>query len=354
MITLDVSLPRSHFTLEASLQLPTQGVTALFGRSGSGKTTLLRLIAGLEYQLGSHLLFRGEAWQNHKTFVPTHKRSLGYVFQEASLFPHLRIRKNLEYGYRRIPAGERQIHPAQVIELLGIEALLDRYPDQLSGGQRQRVAIGRALLTSPKLLLMDEPMASLDTTSKAEILPFLERLKEQLALPIIYVSHSIEEVTRLADHLVLLEQGQVIAQGDLQSLLTDPDLPFLQTDTASTVLHARVAQAHSDDHLSRLDIDGQPLFISRCGLHDGQSTRVRILARDVVLALSPPSDISLLNCLETRIIDLQPDTAASQLLVRLGIGSQTMLARVSRRSATRLGLQQDRRVYALVKGVAMH
>ena len=311
------------------------------------------MIAGLEFQLGSHLLFRGEVWQNHNTFVPTHKRSLGYVFQEASLFPHLRIRKNLEYGYHRIPASERQIHPAQVTELLGIEALLERYPDQLSGGQRQRVAIGRALLTSPKLLLMDEPMASLDATSKSEILPFLERLKEQLALPIIYVSHSIEEVTRLADHLVLLEQGQVIAQGNLQSLLTDPTLPFLQTETASTVLHARVEQAHSDDHLSRLDIGGQLLFISRCGLQDGQATRVRILARDVVLALSPPSDISLLNCLDTRVMDLQPDSTPSQLLVRLGIGPQTMLARVSRRSAMRLGLRENQRVYALVKGVAM-
>lgn len=354
MITLDVSLPRSHFTLEARLQLPTQGVTALFGRSGSGKTTLLRLIAGLEFQLGSHLLFRAEVWQNHKIFVPTHRRSLGYVFQEASLFPHLRVRNNLEYGYRRIPVGERQIHPDQVIDLLGIEALLERYPDELSGGQRQRVAIGRALLTSPKLLLMDEPMASLDATSKAEILPFLERLKEQLALPIIYVSHSIEEVTRLADHLVLLEQGQVIAQGDLQSLLTDPELPFLQTDTASTVLHARVKQAHSDDQLSQLDIAGQPLFISRCGLRDGQATRVRVLARDVVLALSPPSEISLVNCLETRVIDLQPDSAPSQLLVRLSLGEQTMLARISRRSARHLGLRENQRVYALVKGVAMN
>ncbi len=227
MITLNFSLPRNHFTLEANLQLPTQGVTALFGRSGSGKTSLLRLLAGLEFQSGSRLLFRDEVWQNHNNFVPTHQRSLGYVFQEASLFPHLRIRNNLEYGYHRTPVRERQIHPPRVIELMGIEALLKYYPDQLSGGQRQRVAIGRALLTSPKLLLMDEPMASLDSTSKAEILPFLERLKDQLALPIIYVSHSIEEVARLADHLVLLEQGQVIAQGDIQSLLTDPTLPFL-------------------------------------------------------------------------------------------------------------------------------
>jgi molybdate transport system ATP-binding protein len=353
MITLDFSLPRNHFTLEANLQLPTQGVTALFGRSGSGKTSLLRLLAGLEFQSGGKLLFRDEVWQSHNTFVPTYKRSLGYVFQEASLFPHLRVRKNLEYGYHRTPVKERQIHPSQVIELMGIEALLEHYPDQLSGGQRQRVAIGRALLTSPKLLLMDEPMASLDSTSKAEILPFLERLKDQLALPIVYVSHSIEEVARLADHLVLLEQGQVIAQGDIQSLLTDPTLPFLQAETASTVLKARVDQAHSDDHLSRLEIEGQSLFISRCGLQDGQATRVRILARDVVLALSPPTSISLLNCLETRLIDLQPDSNPSQLLVRLGLGPQTMLARVSRRSATRLGLRENQRVYALIKGVAM-
>lgn len=359
MITLDFKLPRDTFVLDVALQLPSAGVTALFGRSGSGKTTLLRLLAGLEVQLGGRLSFRGEVWQSPRTLVPTHKRSLGYVFQEASLFPHLRVQKNLEYGYRRIPKSERQLQPQQVIELLGIEELLDRYPDQLSGGQRQRVAIGRALLTSPKLLLMDEPMASLDATSKTEILPFLERLKEELALPIIYVSHSIEEVTRLADHLVLLDQGQVVAQGELQALLTDPALPFMQTETASTVLKAQVLHSDAGDGLTELQLEQQSLLISRCGLKAGQATRVRILARDVVLALAPPTDISLLNCLQTRVLDIQSEAGLklshnpSQVLVRLQLGQQILLARVSKRSVERLQLQPGRVVYALIKGVAL-
>ncbi|MDR9467921.1 molybdenum ABC transporter ATP-binding protein [Marinospirillum sp.] len=353
MMLADFKLPRDSFELDVHLQLPTQGITALFGRSGSGKTTLLRLLAGLEVQPGSRLSFRGQVWQNPRTLVPTHKRPLSYVFQEASLFPHMRVRKNLEYGYRRIPDSERQLQPQQVIELLGLEDFLERYPDQLSGGQRQRVAIGRALLTSPQLLLMDEPMASLDVESKAEILPFLERLRDELEVPIIYVSHAIEEVTRLADHLVLLEAGKVTAQGDLQQLLTDPALPFIQTDTASSVLQGRALQTDSGDGLSEVAVESQSLLISRSSLQPGQKTRVRILARDVVLALTPPPDISLLNCLHTQLLDIQPDPNPSQALVRLQLGEQRLLARVSRRSVERLQLQPGQSIYALIKGVAV-
>jgi molybdate transport system ATP-binding protein len=355
MIQVDFQLQRGDFALDVALRLPSSGVTALFGRSGSGKTTLLRCMAGLEYQRGGRMVFQGEVWQNSTRFRLVHQRPLGYVFQEASLFPHLKVINNLLYGYRRIAVKQQKLQPEQVIELLGISELLQRYPDQLSGGQRQRVAIGRALLTSPQLLLMDEPMASLDATSKAEILPFVERLRDELDIPIIYVSHFIEEVTRLADHLVLLDQGQIAAQGDLQSLLTDPVLPFSQTETASSVLKAKVVCADAGDGLSELQLEHQSMLISRCGLQTGQATRVRILARDVVLALTRPNDISLLNSLQTQVLDIQPDShfSASQVLVRLQLGQQTLLARISKRSAERLQLQPGLMVHALIKGIAV-
>lgn len=353
MLNLDFKIDRGEFSLAAKLQLPSQGVTALFGRSGSGKTTLLRCIAGLEKSAQGSLDFNGTNWQSDKYFLPVHQRPIGYVFQEASLFPHLKVLDNLYYGYKRIPEEQRKLQPKEVIDLLGIEELLQRYPDELSGGQRQRVAIGRALLTSPQLLLMDEPMASLDATSKAEILPFLEKLRDQLQLPIIYVSHAIEEVTRLADHLVLLEEGEVIAQGEIQSLLTDPNLPFIQTETASTVLKAVVKQVDTGDGLTELKLGEQQLFISKVNLSEGQETRVRVIARDVVLALTPPADTSLLNCLTTSLLDIQPDPNPSQVLVRLEVANQTLLARVPKRSVERLELKEQQMVYALIKGVAM-
>ncbi|WP_114418428.1 molybdenum ABC transporter ATP-binding protein [Marinospirillum perlucidum] len=353
MLDLDFQLQRGEFRLQARLQLPTRGVTALFGRSGSGKTTLLRCLAGLERIEDGYLKFNSQVWQQGRYFVPLHQRPLGYVFQEASLFPHLSVRKNLLYGYQRTAKSERKLHPEEVTRLLGLEALLDHWPAQLSGGQRQRVALGRSLLTSPRLLLMDEPLASLDTTSKAEILPFLERLKEELEIPIIYVSHALEEVTRLADHLVVLDQGRVLAQGPLQELLTHPELPFTQTQEASSVLEAQVREADAGEGMTALEVEGQTLLISRCGLNEGQKTRVRLLARDVVLALKPPEAISLLNCLETRIVDIQSDPNPSQLLVRLQMGQQTLLARVSRRSVQRLPLGPGMKTFALIKGVAV-
>ncbi|MDP2805984.1 MAG: molybdenum ABC transporter ATP-binding protein, partial [Gallionellaceae bacterium] len=204
-----------RFALDASFAAPAVGVTALFGPSGSGKTTLLRCIAGLERVAGT-LHVNGEIWQDEKTFLPIHKRPLGYVFQEASLFPHLSVRANLEYGYKRIAPDERKVHLEQVVEWLGLSHLIDRNnPTQLSGGERQRVAIARALLTSPRILLMDEPLSALDATSKQDILPYLERLHRELNIPVLYVSHALDEVTRLADHLVLLEKGRVIASGEL-------------------------------------------------------------------------------------------------------------------------------------------
>lgn len=352
-LQLEFDVDRGDFALNAKLSLPSSGVTALFGRSGSGKTTLLRCIAGLERYPG-HLSFQGDIWQSGPgSFVPTYKRPLGYVFQEASLFPHLRVAQNLEYGFKRIPRGQRRIQWDEVIQLLGLEPLLTRYPDEISGGQRQRVSLGRALLTSPRLLLMDEPLASLDTASKDEILPFLERLRDELELPILYVSHSLEEVIRLADHLVLLDDGKVIAQGNLQALLTSRELPFVQTETSSTVLDAQVVDPEAADGLTELDVGGQPLLITRHAVPAGLSVRVRIMARDVGLALEPPEGISFLNCLRVTLLDSQPGITPSQLLVRLKLGEQIMLSRISRRSANAMRLQPGQTLYALIKGAAL-
>lgn len=361
-LNMNFQVKRSEFQLQVSLTLPDQGVTALFGRSGSGKTTLLRCIAGLEQLPGGSLSFQDQVWQSADQFVPVHLRPIGYVFQEASLFPHLTVEKNLHYGFKRIPASDRHIGFDEVVELLSLQDYLTRYPDQLSGGQRQRVSIGRALLTSPRLLLMDEPMASLDVTSKQEILPFLERLTEELQLPIIYVSHSVEEVMRLTDYMVLLEQGEVRAQGELQTLLTDHQLPFAHSEQAASLLKAQVIETDAGDGLARLQLEQQHLLISQTHLSPGRLSpittgdcvRVSIMARDVVLAKQLPESISLLNALEVGVIGLAGDTDKSQMLVRLQLGEQTLLARISKRSAGQLQLKPGQKVYALIKGVAVN
>ncbi|MFO8154948.1 MAG: molybdenum ABC transporter ATP-binding protein, partial [Thiohalospira sp.] len=216
---LDFHLRREEFDLQLAGTIPGRGMTALFGRSGSGKTTLLRCIAGLERRVRGHLRVQGEVWQDARCFLEPERRPIGYVFQEGRLFPHLNVQRNLEYGLRRIPAAERRIEPGDVVELLGLGELTRRLPDQLSGGQRQRVAIGRALLTSPRVLLMDEPLAALDAISKAEIMPYLERLHGELVIPVLLVSHSLEEVSRLADHMLLLEAGRLRAEGPLRAML---------------------------------------------------------------------------------------------------------------------------------------
>lgn len=361
-LELNFKVTRSKFQLQASLTLPAQGVTALFGRSGSGKTTLLRCIAGLERLSGGFIRFQDQVWQAPNRFVPVHLRPIGYVFQEASLFPHLTIQQNLHYGLKRTAASEQRISFDEVVELLSLQDYLKRYPDQLSGGQRQRVSIGRALLTSPKLLLMDEPMASLDATSKQEILPYLERLTEELQLPIIYVSHSIDEVMRLADYMVLLDQGQVCAQGPIQALLTDHQLPFAQQEQAASLLKAELIATEAGDGLAKLQLEDQTLLISQHHLSPGRLSpiaigslvKISIMARDVVLAKEVPQSISLLNALYVKVTGLDVDSDKSQILVNLQLGEQTMMARISLRSAKQLDLKPGQKVYALIKGVAVN
>lgn len=346
-------LERSEFILDVDLEIPGRDVTALFGRSGSGKTTLLRCLAGLERIRRGRLTFNGQTWQDGHRWLPVHQRPLGYVFQEDSLFPHLKVRDNLLYGFKRVPTEQRHLSLDEVTCLLGLTGLLGRYPDELSGGQRKRASIGRALLTSPKLLLMDEPMASLDAASKSEILPYLERLRDELAIPIVYVSHSIDEVARLADHMVLLDNGQALAQGPLQSLLTRTDLPLAHSQQASSVIEAHVIAHHHHDSLTELAFSGGNLLIARQQRDCGATLRVRILARDVTVALTRPIDSSALNTLQARVIEISDDPQPSHIILSLAVGEQVLLARISLRSYRELQLAPGTEVWAMVKVVAI-
>jgi molybdate transport system ATP-binding protein len=352
-IRADFKLKLDSFALDAAFSAPSTGVTALFGPSGSGKTTLLRCIAGLERAAGS-LHVNGEVWQDETRFLATHKRPLGYVFQEASLFPHLSVRTNLEYGWKRVVSTERKVHPEQVVEWLGLERLIARGdPAKLSGGERQRVAIGRALLTSPRILLMDEPLAALDTASKQDILPYLERLHRELKIPVLYVSHALDEVARLADHLVLLEQGRVIASGALMETLARLDLPTAHFDDAGAVIEAEVAQHDETYHLTRLDFFGGSLWVGKVNQPFGSRVRARVLARDVSIAIQQPHGSSINNILIARIEELR-DEGPDKVIVRMRVGDAHMLlSRITRRSRDHLGLAVGMGVFAQVKSVAL-
>jgi molybdate transport system ATP-binding protein len=296
----------------------------------------------------------GELWQDEKTFMPVHRRPLGYVFQEASLFPHLSVRANLEYGYKRIAASERRVQLEQVVEWLGLSHLIERSdPAQLSGGERQRVAIGRALLTSPRILLMDEPLSALDTGSKQEILSYLERLHRELAIPVLYVSHALDEVARLADHLVLLQKGRVIASGALQETLSRLDLPTAHFDDAGAVIEAAVAQQDETYHLTRLDFAGGQLWVGRVEQPFGTRVRARVLARDVSIATQSPQGTSISNILNARIEEIR-DEGPDRVIVRMQVGeSHPLLSRITRRSRDHLGLVAGMHVCAQVKSIAL-
>jgi molybdate transport system ATP-binding protein len=346
------------FVLDAEFQAPMRGVTAVFGPSGCGKTTVLRCVAGLQMLTDGYLSIGGEIWQDGAAFRPPHQRSVGYVFQEASLFPHLSVRRNLLYGHRR--AMRRGTAEAtrfdEVVALLGMQGLLDRSPLRLSGGERQRVAVGRALLSQPRLLLMDEPLAGLDRLSKDEILPYLEALHAVLSIPILYVSHDIAEVERLADHLVLMAAGQVVASGPLQDLQADPALPVARLPEASVVLAATVTHYDSDYGLTTLSVDGGTIIVpSPCGT-PGTPQRVRVGASDVSLARQPPGPSTILNVLPARVAAAEPQDAAQvNVVLRLGAAGQgaRLLARVTRKSWEALGTRPGDLVHAQVKSVAL-
>ena len=351
-ISAHLTLDRASFRLDVQLDLPGQGITALFGPSGCGKTTILRSIAGLETGSRGNVSVNGLIWQDDQQWVPPHQREIGYVFQEASLFPHLSVRGNLGYGRQRA-GGARQSDLDPLIDLLGIAPLLDRRPSSLSGGERQRVAIARALAVNPRLLLMDEPLAALDMRRKQEILPYLERLQRELKIPVLYVTHAPDEVTRLAQHLVVLENGRVLASGSLVEMSSRIDLPIRLGDDLGAVIETTVEEIDQRWNLARLRFDGGSLWTRDHGLKQGAAVRVRVLARDVSIACERPAPSTIQNVLPAHIVGLASDEAEGQALVRLQIGQAVLIARVTRRAVADLGLHAEQAVWVQVKSVAL-
>jgi molybdate transport system ATP-binding protein len=347
-----------RFVLDTSFEVPATGVTGLFGPSGCGKSTVLRCIAGLQHLPGSFCAIDGDVWQDQTIFRQPYQRPIGYVFQEASLFQHLSVRRNLLYGAPRGAAHSESgsVPFDEAIDLLGLAALLDRSPHHLSGGERQRVAIGRALLSQPKLLLMDEPLSALDRPTKDEILPFLERLHQRLALPVIYVSHDMTEIERLADHLVLMQSGAVTAAGPLSVLQSDPSLPLAAGRDAAVNFDAKVEAYDAAYGILALQVDGGRLLVPAAPVAVGERRRLRIAASDVSLARASPVASTMLNALPARIIS-KSLIGASEVLVVLALGSNgsgaRLLARVTRRSWDLLQLSEGMNIFAQVKGVAL-
>lgn len=348
MIEIALAGRVGDFALDVAFHVPARGVTALFGPSGCGKTTVLRCIAGLT-QLSGRCVVNGDVWQDAARFRPTHRRPIGVVFQEASLFAHLSVRRNLLYGAPRgAPIDE-------IVHLLGLARLLDRATTHLSGGERQRVAIGRALLSQPRLLLMDEPLAALDHVTKQEILPYLERLQTTLSLPVIYVSHDMAEVERLADHLVLMAAGQVVASGPIATLQSNPALPLAQSRGAAMSLDGIVCAHDATYGMATVAVAGGTFQVPMPTAIVGAALRLRVLAGDVSLAVVPPGPSTISNILPARIQQATP-TGAHELIVVLELGDghgARLLARVTRRSWERLALAVGQNVFAQVKGVAL-
>lgn len=339
------------FSLGVNLALPGRGITALFGDSGSGKTTLLRCIAGLERSAQGRLSVDGQVWQDAGVWLPPHKRPIGYVFQEASLFAHLTVRGNLHYGLKRV-CGAPRISLEYAIELLGIGQLLERKPDLLSGGERQRVGIARALAVSPRLLLLDEPLAALDLKRKQEILPYLERLHDELSIPVLYVSHSPDEVARLADYLVAMEGGRAIANGPLTQMLARLDLPLRLGEDVGAVLDATVGAVDKEWHLVRVDFNGGSLWARDKGQSVGHRVRVRVLARDVSLA-SETGTSSIQNILRGTVDAVGDDEHPGLELVRVRIGASMLLTRITKRAAACLCVAPGQALWVQVKSVAL-
>jgi molybdate transport system ATP-binding protein len=356
MIYASLRIQWPGFSLDVDEQLPARGVTALFGHSGSGKTTLLRCIAGLEHAATGRLSFNGDVWQDSGTWVPTHRRPIGYVFQEASLFPHLTVLGNLRYGQKRSPDTDpkaARFSLEHAIELLGIGHLLKRRPAALSGGERQRVGMARALAVNPKLLLMDEPLAALDLARKQEILPYLERLHDDLEIPVLYVSHAPDEVARLADHLVVMEGGRVLASGPLNDTLARLDLPIRLGEDTGVVLDGHVAERDERWHLLRVACCNTSLWVRDSGAALGDRARIRILARDVSIAHEPKTGTSILNTLPARVVSLGDDAHPALTLVKLAVDGNPVISRVTRRSADQLGLTPGMAVWIQIKAVAL-
>ncbi len=352
-LSVHARLLRSGFCLELDTELPLEGVTTLFGRSGCGKTSLLRIIAGLDRVPGAEVRFGDTVWQSGRTFVPLHQRRIGLVFQEHSLLPHLSVLGNLTYGYKRTPASERRLHVPDVVDMLGIGELLTRSIDKLSGGQRQRVSLGRALLTSPQLMLLDEPLSALDTQTKREIMPFLSRLASEAGVPIIMVTHAPDEVARLADRVAFMRDGRITQIESLRQAMSRPDSPLFDDEGGASVLEGYPGEPNAEGLRPFGPPDARLWLNLPNAPQQSRPMRVRVLARDVAIALDDPSRISIQNHLVVCIqrLDALPDgrVRVSCLLT----DGQTLLAELTQGSALRLKLAPGQLVYALIKSVAL-
>jgi molybdate transport system ATP-binding protein len=348
------------FSLDVAFRMPMRGITALFGPSGCGKTTILRCMAGLQ-RLPGHFILGDAVWQDsaRDIFVRTHQRPIGYVFQEASLFRHLSVRQNLMYGARR--AGDAPADSALsfdgIVELLGVGHLLDRSPAALSGGERQRIAVGRALLSRPRILLMDEPLSALDRMTKSEILPYFEQLHKSLALPIVYVSHDIGEVVRLADTMVLLDKGRVVASGPLAELQTDPSLPLIAAPDAAVMIEGRVESIDETYALTSFAVPGGLLIVPGRQGARGMERRLRIAASDVSFTRTAATDTTILNCLPARIVSVDGHANEAQVNIVAALGADgtgaRIAARITRKSLDALALAPGTPVFAQIKSVAL-
>jgi molybdate transport system ATP-binding protein len=350
-IRLTCMLRRPSFVLDVDLEFPLRGITGVYGASGAGKTTLLRCIAGLENGARGELVVAGDTWQDTNSSRPVHRRAIGYVFQEPRLFQHLDVRGNIRYGSRR-RRGQAAQGFDDVVAMLGLERLLERMPNRLSGGEAQRVAIARALLCGPQVVLMDEPLASLDRARRDEILPFLDRLHAESSVPIVYVSHNIDEICRLCDHLLVMVSGRVVADGDLQSVLVRTDVPILAGEDAGSVVEGRVVGYDDRDELLRVATSGGDLWVPGSKRQPDANLRLRIRAIDISLCRSRPQQTTILNVLPA-VIDSVGPARGSSALVRIRIGDDVLVARVTRRSVRELNLTEGDRVFAQIKSVAM-
>jgi molybdate transport system ATP-binding protein len=354
MLEVAVTVQRGSFVLDARFESDAP-IVALFGRSGSGKTTIAEAIAGLVRPRRGRIVVAGRTLFDSERGIDLapEQRRVGFVFQDALLFPHLSVRANLAYGEQRTPRAERFMVPERIVALLGLAALLERRPETLSGGEKQRVAIGRALLASPRVLLMDEPLASLDGARKAEILRYVELLRDEVRLPIVYVSHAVEEVTRLADRLVLVSDGRTVAQGDVAEVLSRADLkPLTGRFEAGAVIDARVARHDERYQLSVLAFDGGELVVPNVDALPGEPVRARVRARDVAIALEAPRAASFQNVLAAKVESVGGEFGAI-VDVWLRVGPTPLVARLTRQSAERLGLAPGMPVFALVKAIAI-
>lgn len=343
---------RPGFCLDVDLKFPSTGVTAIFGQSGSGKTTLLRCLAGLERPDEGRMVVDGVVWQDDKIWVPTYRRPIGYVFQEAGLFPHLTVLGNLHYGLKRV---SKRTHTGlnKAVELLGIGHLLDRDITNLSTGERQRVAIALALSVEPRFLLMDEPLSALDEARKQEIIPYLKKLHNEWKIPMIYVSHSPDEVVRMADHLVLMENGRVTAQGPLGDLLTRPHLPVKFSDDYCVILEGTVVEFDEESDLAKIDFDRGSLWVPNEFSKIGEPARVNIHAKDVSIATKKPVGTSIQNIVPGRIDGFLDDSKIGSIVVRISVGNGVIMSRITRRSWMELGLEEGMGIWAQIKTAAL-